>query len=61
LVRLPDGFPEGVVGERQLSGNSEPGMVLAWVADFRVRTVALPDWRGRWKCWNPAPPTGLCK
>jgi hypothetical protein len=49
------------VGERQLSENSELERWLAWVADFRVRKVALPDWRGRWKCWNLAPLAGLCR
>ena len=43
MVRHPDEFPEGAVGERRLSGNLEPGMVLAWEVDFRVRMVALPD------------------
>jgi hypothetical protein len=50
LVRLPDGFPEEVEGERQLSGNSEPERGLVWVVALRVREVALPDWHGRWKC-----------
>jgi hypothetical protein len=43
LIQLPDKVPEGAVGERQISGNLEPGMVLAWEVDFRVRMVALPD------------------
>jgi hypothetical protein len=42
-VRLPDEVDEEVVGERRLSGNLEPGMVLAWEVDFRVRMVALPN------------------
>jgi hypothetical protein len=48
LVRLPDGFPEE--GERQLSGDSEPERGLAGVPGFRGKKVALPDWRGRWRC-----------
>jgi hypothetical protein len=42
LVRLPSGAAEEVVGEGRLSGNLEPGMVLARAADFRVMEV-LPE------------------
>ena len=42
MVRLSDEFPEGAVGERRLSGDLEPGMVLARAADFRVMEV-LPE------------------